>query len=179
MVGSLLGDGSLIYNKKDAKGNNKLTTNANYAITLKNKDYIDHMYSLLSSLCTKSGPIPWPNPNDPKNKNKNKPVYQYRFSTRSLPSLSNIYDQWYYWDSDHEKYIKKVPENIQDLLTDKSLAIWIMDDGFKVGNGVGLATESFGEKEIDRLKSVLENKFGLLVYKRPLITSGGRRSPKP
>jgi hypothetical protein len=54
-----------------------------------------------------------------------------------------------------------------------------MDDGFKVGNGVGLATESFGEKEIDRLKSVLENKFGLLVYKRPLITSGGRRSPKP
>jgi hypothetical protein len=51
-----------------------------------------------------------------------------------------------------------------------------MDDGFKVGNGVGLATESFSEEEIDRLKSVLENKFGLLISKRPRITSGGRRS---
>jgi hypothetical protein len=51
-----------------------------------------------------------------------------------------------------------------------------MDDGFKVGNGVGLATECFTEKEIDLLKSVLENKFGLLVTKNIRKTSTGKFS---
>jgi len=46
-----------------------------------------------------------------------------------------------------------------------------MDDGFKVNNGVGLATESFTEEEVDRLKFVLENKFDLLVSKNPRKTN--------
>ena len=51
-----------------------------------------------------------------------------------------------------------------------------MDDGFKSGNSVGLATECFTEEEIDRLKSVLENKFRLVVTKNPRKTSGGKNS---
>jgi hypothetical protein len=46
-----------------------------------------------------------------------------------------------------------------------------MDDGFKKNNAVGLATECFTEEEVDRLKSVLENKFGLLVTKNIRLTS--------
>jgi LAGLIDADG DNA endonuclease family len=51
-----------------------------------------------------------------------------------------------------------------------------MDEGFKVKNAVGLATECFTEKEIDLLKSVLENKFGLLITKNLRKTSGNRQS---
>lgn len=69
---------------------------------------------------------------------------------------------------------KVVPLEISDLLNERGLAIWIMDDGFKANNAVGLATECFTEKEVDRLKSVLELKFGLLVSKRQRKTSGGR-----
>jgi hypothetical protein len=46
-----------------------------------------------------------------------------------------------------------------------------MDDGFKKNNAVGLATECFTEEEIDRLKLVLENKFGLLITKNIRLSS--------
>jgi hypothetical protein len=45
----------------------------------------------------------------------------------------------------------------------------------KRGNGLGLATESFTEQEIDLLKSVLDNKFGLIVTKRSRTTSTGKK----
>jgi len=55
-----------------------------------------------------------------------------------------------------------------------------MDDGFKKENAVGLATECFTclrqEEEIERLKFVLENKFGLLVSKNIRNFKGGKLS---
>jgi hypothetical protein len=43
LVGSLLGDGSLIANKKDSTGKLKHNTNCMYAITLKSKEYIYYL----------------------------------------------------------------------------------------------------------------------------------------
>jgi Proton-conducting membrane transporter len=43
LIGSLLGDGSLRFTPKDLNGKPKLNTNALYAITLKNKEYIYHL----------------------------------------------------------------------------------------------------------------------------------------
>ena len=43
LIGNLLGDGSLRFTHKDLNGRPKLTTNASYAMTLKNKDYIYHL----------------------------------------------------------------------------------------------------------------------------------------
>ena len=76
-----------------------------------------------------------------------------------------MFEIWYRWEENQNKYVKTVPLNIYDLLTERGLAIWIMDDGFKKENAIGLATECFTEEEINRLKFVLENKFGLLVTK--------------
>jgi hypothetical protein len=173
LVGSLLGDGSLRVNKKDSTGKLKLNTNCNYVVTLKSKEYIYFLWNLFSSLRTDTKPCPWPNPN----KGLAKPaILQYHFSTRYLPVLTEMFKIWYKWDENTKKYVKKVPLNISNLLTERGLAIWIMDDGFKVGNGVGLATECFTEKEIDLLKSVLENKFGFLVTKNIRKTSTGKIS---
>jgi hypothetical protein len=42
-----------------------------------------------------------------------------------------------------------------------------MDDGFKVGNGIGLCTESFSLLEVETLQNVLISKFNLIVtFKR-------------
>lgn len=164
LVGSLLGDGSLRYNKKDKTGRNKGNTNCSFAITLKSKEYIFYLWKLLGVLCTQTEPRPWPNPSSGLE------IKQYTFSSRSVPVLSEIYEKWYKWDDLSQRYIKKVPLDIKDLLNEKGLAIWIMDDGFKVNNGVGLATESFTEEEVDRLKFILESKFGLLVTKNPRKT---------
>ena len=48
---------------------------------------------------------------------------------------------------------KIVPENIAELLTPRSIAFWIMDDGQQVKKGgVTLCTDSFKSDEIDKLK---------------------------
>jgi hypothetical protein len=43
LIGNLLGDGSLLINKKGSDGLPKPTANANFVITLKNKEYIYHL----------------------------------------------------------------------------------------------------------------------------------------
>ena len=43
LIGNLLGDGHLRFTHKDLNGKPKLNTNALYAMTLKNKDYIYHL----------------------------------------------------------------------------------------------------------------------------------------
>jgi hypothetical protein len=49
-----------------------------------------------------------------------------------------------------------------------------MDDGFKVGNGIGLCTESFTLLEVEMLQNVLISKFNLIVTIRERKTSGGK-----
>jgi len=102
-----------------------------FAITLNSKEYIYYLWNLFSPLCTLTKPRPWPNPN------KGKPILQYYFYTKSLPVLTKMFKNWYKWDENNSKYVKTVPLNISDLLTERELAIWIMDDGFKKSNAVG------------------------------------------
>lgn len=56
LIGNLLGDGSLRFTHKDLNGKPKQNTNASYAMTLKNKDYIYHLAlqekNVYSSICT-------------------------------------------------------------------------------------------------------------------------------
>jgi hypothetical protein len=60
----MLGDGHLIFNKKDKDGKLKPNTNAWYAMTLKNQEYIMHLGSnLYYPICTKTLPFPWPRAN--------------------------------------------------------------------------------------------------------------------
>jgi hypothetical protein len=59
----LLGDGSLLINKKGVDGLPKPTANANFAITLKNKEYTYHLWqNIYFTICSKTVPTPWPNP---------------------------------------------------------------------------------------------------------------------
>jgi hypothetical protein len=93
LVGEFLGDGSLQFNKKDQEGKPKPNTNAYLSITLKSKDHITHLYEkFYKSICPNTGPIPWPNPKT------GKPITQYKISTRTLPSLTNLHKEWYYWN---------------------------------------------------------------------------------
>ena len=64
---------------------------------------------------------------------------------------------------------KIIPLNIEEYLTEISLAFWIMDDGGKNTHGdLILHTNSYTLKEVELLISVLNNKFNLSskIYKR-------------
>lgn len=57
--------------------------------------------------------------------------------------------------------VKFIPLNLEELITARSLAYWIMDDGYKSGNGFYLCTESFTLEENHKLSKILVNKFNL------------------
>jgi hypothetical protein len=168
--GNLLGDGSLHKNKKGLDGLPKPSSNANFVITLKNKEYVDHLWqNIYFTICTKTVPTPRPKPKT------GLPTTQYNFKSRALPSLTLLHYQWYKWFEYKKGFIKIVPLNIEELLVTASigLALWILDDGFKSGNGICLSTESFTLAEVELLKKVLEFKFGLTVTIQNRNTSGG------
>lgn len=99
--------------------------------------------------------------------NTNKPIIQQRlgskgkirkiirFTTWTYNQFNIIHNNWY------KNNIKIVPKNIKYYLTPLALAIWIMDDGGKVGEGLKLATNSFKYEDILYLINILNNKYNL------------------
>lgn len=109
------------------------------------------------------------------------------FRTKSLEELKPLAD--IFLDREGKKII---PSNIFELLTIKSLAFWIMDDGQQVKNGgVTLCTDSYKSEEINILKKVLETKFNLItsihkkkgkedtIYERIYINKNSLEEIKP
>ena len=82
--------------------------------------------------------------------------YVIRFHTYTYSSLNSLHSIWY-----NSNGIKQVPKTIADFLTPLALAIWIMDDGGRVGSGLKLATNSFTFADSLRLVRVLHDLYGL------------------
>ena len=78
-----------------------------------------------------------------------------RFSTWTYTSLNWVRDIWY------KDGIKRVPECIGQYLTPLSLAIWIMDDGSKVGQGLKFSTNSFTYSDCLKIVNVLSDNFNI------------------
>jgi ubiquinol-cytochrome c reductase cytochrome b subunit len=78
-----------------------------------------------------------------------------KFSTWTYSSFNWIYDLWY------KKQIKHVPEYIDQYLTPLALAIWIMDNGAKVGKSLKLCTNSFSYNDCLLLIKALNNNFNI------------------
>jgi ubiquinol-cytochrome c reductase cytochrome b subunit len=78
-----------------------------------------------------------------------------RFSTWTYTSFNWIYDLWYI---DNKKV---VPLCIGKYLTPLALAIWMMDDGCKLGKGFKLSTNSFTYNECLLLVKTLSDNFSI------------------
>jgi len=78
-----------------------------------------------------------------------------RFSTWTYTSFNWIHEIWY------KEGRKVLPLCIHEYLTPLALAIWIMDDGCKVGKGVKLSTNNFTKEECITLVSILEKNFNV------------------
>lgn len=97
----------------------------------------------------------------------NKIYYSIKFNTFSFSSLNYLYDYFYKIDINSETkryksvYKKTIPTDIKNLLTLKSLAIWIMDDGGKSGSGLKISSESFSLQENILLQRALYEKYSI------------------
>lgn len=80
------------------------------------------------------------------------------FNSLTHPSFKPFYDLFY------PKKKKIVPESINNLLTKTAFAVWFMSDGSvksKECRGRILNTQSFSKSDIERLITVLGEKFNL------------------
>lgn len=94
------------------------------------------------------------------NKRKGKEHEILSFETCAI--FKELLSVFYIYEENTNKRIKVIPKNIGDWLTLRSLAYWIMDDGYNKGNKVVLCTHSFSLEENQLLASILENKFSLI-----------------
>jgi hypothetical protein len=121
---------------------------------------------------------------DSRYNKKNESLY---FRTKSIEEFKPLADT--FLNSEGEKI---VPSNISDLLSPRSLAFWIMDDGQQVKRGgVTLCTDSFNSEELNILREALHSKFNLttsihtkkgkegITYERIYINKNSLEEIKP
>jgi hypothetical protein len=96
-------------------------------------------------------------------KGKNKIYTNYRLKTNSLPIFNQYYEMFYKFNSDTQKYIKIIPENIIDLVDPIVLAYLIMTDG-NFDNSrkrVRIYTNSFRKDEVQNLAVAINKNLGI------------------
>jgi len=111
--------------------------------SLEQKDYVDWKYSKLKDLVG----------TPPKARHGNGNRVAYRFTTLSLPVLTDIYHQFF------RNGKKVIPERL--CLDPLGLAVWFMDDGCRSYRAVYFNTQKFDMMSQSRLISFLERRFGL------------------
>ena len=78
-----------------------------------------------------------------------------RFHTWTYTSFNQIHNDWY------QEGRKCVPNDIDKYITPLALAIWIMDDGSKIGKSIKFSTNSFTYLECQNLVIALGKNFEL------------------
>jgi recombination protein RecA len=133
VIGSLLGDGAM-----RCKANALLEINH----CLEQQEYVDWKYRSLADLVS----------TPPKARRGNGSRWAYRFTTRSLPSLTPYFRSFY------EEGRKLVPAV---SITPLSLAVWFMDDGSKTHRALYLNTQQFNLASQGRLVELLQDQWNI------------------
>ena len=147
IIGLMLGD--LFAEKRNPNSNTRLQ----FKQSIKNKEYIEHLYSLFKDYCNSEPKVTSSVDNRPGKKELNVSI---KFWTQSLPCF-NQFRELFYDDSGN----KFIPLNLESLISAKSLAYWAMDDGYKTTNGFYFCTESYTLEDNHKLSQILKNRFNL------------------
>ena len=145
IIGSLLGDARLECRSKN--GNARLRIHHGW----KQKDLVFWKYEVLKNLvsCVPKKIVCWKNPKNGED------YFSWYFHTLTMKALREFYQIFYLGKQ------KRLPENIFEILTPRSLAVWIMDDGCHSKNSLILNTQSFSLDENRTLQEIFKRKFSL------------------
>lgn len=147
LVGILLGDAHIV--RRSSTANSRLV----YAQTaVAHKEYFNFVYSLFMPLCAKNYT---PQLRIIRDSRTNKTYSAISFTTMQLPCF-NVFKDLFYLSN-----VKRIPDNIYDLLTLRGLAFWIMDDGSCQGKGLHISVYGFSTEDVDKLMFTLQDKFNL------------------
>lgn len=129
LLGCLLGDGTLTKAGK------------NYRLRVehqaKHEGYVEWKHRLLNRFCLSV-------PRYVRQHNS------YRFGTVGHPELTELRNQFY---SEYGK--KHIPQRVADGSAPITIAIWFMDDGYRIHRTAGIAVHSFSPEDINILRRML------------------------
>lgn len=134
IIGCVLGDGAM-----RRKKNALLEINHSH----RQKNYVEWKFDALRHLVN----------TPPKLRRSGKNRIAYRFTTRSLESLTEIYRRFY------RSGEKQIPRDLK--LKPLSLAVFFMDDGCKSYNAVYLNTQKYNLQSQLNLLRVLKRQYGI------------------
>lgn len=138
LIGSILGDGAL---RRQTVGRNALLE-VNHAA--KYRAYVDWKFEVFRTLVR----------TPPMERSTNGVRRAYRFTTRSLPVLTQWHERFYF--GDHGKQIRgTMPLDLQ------AIAVWFMDDGAKSRNGLYLNTQQFDRVSQEWLRRSLLHQWNI------------------
>lgn len=152
IIGALLGDGHM---EKRGAG---LGVRIKFEQSSKNVEYLMWFHSYLSTrgYCRLEKPLM-----KKRIKKDGLVIYHYLVNSYTFTSFSWLHDMFYLRDVQTNKLKKTIPLNLTELLTPLALAIWFMDDGSKLGQGVKISTNCFSKEEIEFLSLIIKNKFNI------------------
>lgn len=139
--------------------------NARYQMTMmaSKKDYLEYLRKNVYYNFKLSRLRPYPNLL--LSKHEGKIINQYHFETGASLFLTCLHNLWYKWDENKKKFIKIIPNYIEEMFSARSLAYWIMEDGFFDNYGRAktliLCTDSFTKEECILLQKLLF-KYGII-----------------
>jgi len=140
LIGGLLGDLNL----------RKIGNYSRLVVEQKNKEYLFHLYEIFKDFIR----------TPPKERLQQRLETSEIKSTWYFSTISHLEFEEYY-QLFYKNKIKIIPENIEELLTARSIAYWYMDDGSKAKHTYCLHTCSFTSNEHLILKNSLKNKFNI------------------
>lgn len=156
IFGSLLGDGNLQTNSNGKTWRYRAIQKSEH------KEYLLNKYEILKNLC---GVTVVPKENEILDKRTNKLIKRWSFNTLTNTSLKFFGNLFYRYDSNKQKWIKKVPLKIQTFLNPRALAYFYMDDGalkwLGHSNAMRICTENFCLEDIHRIKNALKNLYNI------------------
>ena len=147
IIGLMLGD--LFAEKINPNSNTRLQ----FKQSIKNKVYIDYLYNIFKEYCNSE---PKETSSVDKRPGKKEFNVSIKFWTQSLPCFNQFRELFY--DQSGKKII---PFNLEEIIAARSLAYWVMDDGYKSANGFYFCTESYSLDDNYKLSKILKNRFNL------------------
>ena len=114
-------------------------------------NYFNHIFELFKPFISKEYKVKSRSFID---KRYNKTYSSILFATLTLPCFTYFRELFYNLEGQ-----KIIPNNINQLLTPRGLAYWIMDDGSIQNKGLHLNVYGFSFDEVVKLKNTLENLF--------------------
>jgi hypothetical protein len=156
IIGLMLGD--LFAEKINPNSNTRLQFKQSITLAValrarENKVYIDYLYNIFKEYCNSEPKETYSIDKRPGKKELNVSI---KFWTQSLPCFNQFRELFY--DKSGKKII---PLNLEEIIAARSLAYWIMDDGYKSANGFYFCTESYSLEDNYKLSKILKNRFNL------------------